>query len=64
MDLFAAGMAETPVSDGQLGPTFTCLLGLQFKEIKLGDRFYYQFEDAGFSAGAQRRQCDASAPAV
>ena len=48
MDLFAAGMSERPTSDGQLGPTYTCLLGQQFREMKLGDRFYYRFPDARF----------------
>ena len=48
IDLFAGGMSERPVRDGQLGPTFTCLLGVQFREMRRGDRFYYGFRDARF----------------
>ena len=49
MDLFAAGVSERPTSDGQLGPTFTCLIGEQFEKIKRGDRFFFRHPDAGFS---------------
>ena len=50
IDLFVAGVSETPIADGQMGPTFTCILASQFREIRRGDRFYYGFPDAGFNS--------------
>ena len=51
IDLFAAGVAETPLSDGQIGPTFACLIGEQFSNIKNGDRFYFRHKESGFTEG-------------
>ena len=51
MDLFAAAMSETPAQDGFLGPTFTCLIREQFRELKEGDRFYYRHRESGFTPG-------------
>jgi len=42
IDLYPAAIAETPVdSDALLGPTFSCLIGLQFHNLKYGDRYFY-----------------------
>ena len=46
IDLFAAGMAETPLSGARLGPTFACIIGRQLKKMLLGDRFFYAFAQA------------------
>jgi hypothetical protein len=35
-------MAERPVVGGILGPTFACLLGQQFANLRNGDRFWYE----------------------
>ena len=53
MDLFAAAMSETPLEfeGSSLGPTFTCLITQQMKELKDGDRFYYKHPESGFNAG-------------
>ena len=54
MDLFVGGVSETPTKDGNVGPTFTCLIGQQFSEIKSGDRFFFanpQQGTVGFNAG-------------
>ena len=51
IDLFVGGSSETPLRDGNLGPTFTCLLARQFREIRRGDRFYYGFPSGGFTSG-------------
>ncbi|GFR67231.1 peroxidase-like protein [Elysia marginata] len=41
VDLFTGGVAEKPVDDGLVGPTFACLLGTQFNLLRNGDRFFY-----------------------
>ncbi|XP_067677968.1 thyroid peroxidase-like [Haliotis asinina] len=41
-DLFAGAMSETPVPGGLVGPTFAYIMGLQFSEIRSGDRFWYE----------------------
>ncbi len=38
IDLFTAGLAETPVKGGVTGPTFSCIKGLQFEALREGDR--------------------------
>ncbi|OWF40024.1 lactoperoxidase-like [Mizuhopecten yessoensis] len=42
IDLFAGGMSERKVPNGHLGPVFTELIGRQFRDIKLGDRFWFE----------------------
>lgn len=43
IDLYPAAIAENPVDrDALLGPTFSCLIGLQFHNLKYGDRWPYQ----------------------
>ncbi|XP_022102574.1 peroxidasin homolog isoform X3 [Acanthaster planci] len=42
LDLFVAGLAEDPLEGGLLGPTFSCLLALQMKRLRAGDRFWYE----------------------
>ncbi|XP_076095786.1 peroxidase-like protein [Mytilus galloprovincialis] len=57
IDLFAGGMSETPVPGALVGPTFRCIIGLQFMYFKIGDRFFYEnaFVPTGFTA-AQLQQ--------
>jgi peroxidase len=48
-----AGVSEFKEENSQLGPTFSCILGLQFQHLKFGDRFWYETSDfpANFTPG-------------
>ena len=38
VDLFTGGLAERPVVGGTVGPTFACIIGQQFLNLRKGDR--------------------------
>ena len=40
IELFPAGLSETPES-GILGPTFTCIIAQQFRNLVVGDRYFF-----------------------
>mgnify|MGYP002714286581 CR=1 FL=1 len=40
--MFSAGLAEYPLPGAALGPTFTCIIGIQFYNLKYGDRFWFE----------------------
>ena len=42
IDIFPAGLAETPLEGSLLGPTFSCILGREFERFRKGDRFLYE----------------------
>ncbi|OXA60413.1 Peroxidasin [Folsomia candida] len=42
VDLFTGGLAEYTIEGGVVGPTFGCLLGIQFQKLRKGDRFWYE----------------------
>jgi len=44
VDLYVGGILEQPVPGSLLGPTFQCIVGDQFARLKLGDRYFYEFE--------------------
>ncbi|XP_021347800.1 myeloperoxidase-like [Mizuhopecten yessoensis] len=44
IDLFVGGASEDNLLDGEVGPTFACLLAEQFHRLRYGDRFWYQHD--------------------
>jgi len=42
VDLFPGGMVEYPVKGAILGPTFSCIIGQTFRNLRKGDRFWYE----------------------
>ncbi|XP_061599189.1 peroxidasin homolog isoform X2 [Cololabis saira] len=54
VDLFPALMAEDLVPGSRLGPTLMCLLAMQFRRLRDGDRFWY--ENPGVFTPAQLTQ--------
>ena len=44
IDLWVGGLLEKPQArpDQITGRTFTCIIGAQFRDLKVGDRFYYE----------------------
>ncbi|XP_048260706.1 peroxidasin isoform X3 [Bombus terrestris] len=42
IDLVTGLLSEAPLPDSVLGPTFLCLLGLTFRNIRFGDRYWYE----------------------
>lgn len=45
IDLFAGGVLEQILPGATVGPTFACILGRQFRNSKVGDRFWYETSD-------------------
>ncbi|XP_058794605.1 peroxidase-like isoform X2 [Phymastichus coffea] len=45
VDLVIGGMAERPIEDAILGPTFRCLISMQFLKSRRTDRYFYDAAD-------------------
>jgi len=42
IDFFIAGVSERHFPDADVGPTFACVLGIQYYHVKFGDRYFYE----------------------
>lgn len=42
LELYVGGHYERKISDAVVGPTFACIIGIQFHNVKYGDRFFYE----------------------
>ena len=42
IDLWVGGLAEKKMKRSNLGPTFACIIGKTFADLRDGDRFYYE----------------------
>lgn len=49
IDLFSGGLAERPLRDSLVGPTFHCLLSEEFKRLRDGDRFFFTHGGGGMA---------------
>ncbi|XP_054152513.1 peroxidase-like [Oppia nitens] len=45
IDLIIGGLAERLMNGSNIGPTFACMIGIQFYHLKFGDRFYFEHGD-------------------
>ncbi|XP_061187680.1 thyroid peroxidase-like [Saccostrea echinata] len=56
IDVYAGGMVEKPVKGASVGPLFSCIIGNQFKDLKDGDRYWYESQGKEGFTGAQLRE--------
>lgn len=54
IDLFVGGISERPLSGALVGPTFANMIALQFRNLKMADRFFY--DDISQSVAFTKKQ--------
>ena len=42
IDLWSAGVSERPLPGSMVGPVFGCIMGETFRNLRQGDRFWYE----------------------
>jgi hypothetical protein len=42
IDLWSAGISERPSPGSMVGPVFGCIMGESFRNLRYGDRFWYE----------------------
>lgn len=45
LDLWTAGVSERPLHGSMVGPVFGCIIGETFRDLRVGDRFWYENPD-------------------
>ena len=45
LDLWTAGVSERPMHGSMVGPVFGCIIGETFRDLRLGDRYWYENPD-------------------
>ena len=45
VDLYIAGSSENHVHGGQVGPTFACIITMEFRNKRFTDRFWHENPD-------------------
>jgi len=53
IDLFTGGIVELPEEGGLLGPTFSCIIAKQFRNLKIGDRYFFTHLNQAGSLSAE-----------
>jgi peroxidase len=48
VELFPGGLSERPLPGGLVGPTFGCIMALQFRQLRDCDRFWYDIFEKKF----------------
>lgn len=41
VEFWPAGISEHKFPDADVGPTFACVLGIQYYHLKFGDRYFF-----------------------
>ena len=62
IDVFAGGVSERAVRGGLIGPTFGCIIAEAFKNLRQGDRFWY--ENDGMFTGGKHWWCSGNSQFV